>query len=388
MNHSRVALPVPISCWMLGAAVSCADSADVPPIARVGQAVTVTGASACPDNPCDAECHVLDGAAPGGVQTQSFAGTSGGLTSSVPGGFVNKALKDAKHPPGKACTTPADCQLDHRCDTDSGVCVPWGAGAYDPGANGPDLTLGIPCAGMLPICNRGSVPSAPGVEVVVLNGNSAQLQSNLGKCSAVAGGVNRRCTLNAPIAPGACVNAAACLPLPNGTKGLVVNSAALSATVPEVDCSNNWSVSSSPAGACAASTGYTSSEFSQRYVASCPAKHQSVMWTFMAYDAVVPHNASGTSAVRIEVQTAPDEASLASGCGDCAVLAQLPATHPASCPLGGSPPCPLVLMSALDAGAKHNAALELQFTLLPSPDGQVAPTVNHWEVRYTCVDDI
>jgi hypothetical protein len=53
--------------------------------------------------------------------------------------------------------------------------------------------------------------------------------------------------------------------------------------------------------------------------------------------------------------------------------------------MSGPSPCPKNLYTALGGppGAT-NEDLTLQVTLTPSPDGQVAPTLNSWQITYSC----
>jgi hypothetical protein len=53
--------------------------------------------------------------------------------------------------------------------------------------------------------------------------------------------------------------------------------------------------------------------------------------------------------------------------------------------MSGPAPCPKDLYAALGGrpGAT-NEDLTLQVTLTPSPDNQVAPTLNSWQITYSC----
>lgn len=349
------------------------------------QVLSAALAETCTDNPCDPQCHriTVDGPADG-ITVPAGSSLGGGALSGLPGGFQNKGLKDRNHPPFSPCNGPASCQFDHHCDLPSGRCIPWAPGAFDPAAGGADLTVGVPCEGAIPVCNRGSKTSQPGAELVVLSGNSAQLQSNLGQCSKVGGAVRDRCRIDEAIAPGQCVNAADCLPLANGTRLLVVNSPALSLPVPEVACQNNWSASHNGGGTCGAVGGGTFVH-EEVYEATCPRPGDSVQWSFLAYDATVPSSASGPASLLIEAHTAAAGSELDASCSDCALVASVPATHPAICVPGAGAKCPVALYDALGAEAARRAALELIFTLAASPDGAAVPKVHGWEIRYTCV---
>jgi hypothetical protein len=159
--------------------------------------------------------------------------------------------------------------------------------------------------------------------------------------------------------------------------------------IPECNYNNDWSVSKqNPALACQNVTtgGYTAQAYTQTYTASCPSGTHP-QWAYLAYDATTPSNASGSSDVKFQIQTAPLLVDGGVGTPTAWVsAADTPgAGDPALCPMSGPSPCPKNLYTALGGppGAT-NEDLTLQVTLTPSPDGQVAPTLNSWQITYSC----
>jgi hypothetical protein len=159
--------------------------------------------------------------------------------------------------------------------------------------------------------------------------------------------------------------------------------------IPECNYNNDWSVSKqNPALACQNVTtgGYAPTAYTQTYTSTCPAGTHT-QWAFFSYNATTPSNASGSSDVKFQVQTAPALADGGAGTPTSWVtVANTPAAgDPASCPMSGPSPCPKNLYTDLGgAPGATNEDLTLQVTLTPSPDGQVAPTLNSWQITYSC----
>jgi hypothetical protein len=159
--------------------------------------------------------------------------------------------------------------------------------------------------------------------------------------------------------------------------------------IPECNYNNDWSVSKqNPALACQNVTtgGYAPRTYTQTYTSTCPAGTHT-QWAFLAYDATTPSNASGSTDVKFQIQTAPVLVDGGVGAPTAWVtVADTPrASDPAVCPMSGPSPCPKDLYSALGGlpGAT-NQDLTLQVTLTPSPDSQLAPTLNSWQITYSC----
>jgi hypothetical protein len=159
--------------------------------------------------------------------------------------------------------------------------------------------------------------------------------------------------------------------------------------IPECNYNNDWSVSKqNPALACqnVLTGGYATRTYTQTYASSCPAGTRT-QWGYLAYDATTPSDASGSSDVKFQVNTIPSPADGGTGMPTAWVTAaNTPAAgDPALCPVSGPSPCPKDLYAALGGlPAARNQGLTLQVTLTPSPDSLVAPTLNSWQITYSC----
>jgi hypothetical protein len=99
----------------------------------------------------------------------------------------------------------------------------------------------------------------------------------------------------------------------------------------------------------------------------------------------VPKNASGSASVTIRAHTAEPPSTPAADCSDCVLVADVPASAPASCPMGGPSPCPRDVYHALGGPpATTNELLELVITLAPTPDGLLGPMLSSWTLTYSC----
>jgi hypothetical protein len=365
--------------------VSSLPAPDADPAAPSLLAASLPGA--CASNPCDPYCRSFVDAPDGGLAPPASLGGSylGGSLSTLAPGFQNKGLKDKKHPPFfMPCTWPSDCQFDTHCV--AGECVPWGAGETDASCAGVDLTVGPTCAGTVPVCNRGRSTAPAGVQVLVLSGNSAQMQDDLGLCSGYQGAVAATCATTESIPPGGCVDVRGC-PL-GGTQSIVVNPPSPPAPVvpiSECQCGNDWSVYQI-GGSCQSLGAPILAEttFTEPYEAACP-EGTRVQWGYLAYQAATPSDASGASSISIHVRTATAPATLSTVDLPGVLLAAVPASAPASCPMGGPSPCPRDVFAGLGGLPRANdEQLELVFTLTPTPSGALGPVVSSWELTFSC----
>jgi hypothetical protein len=153
------------------------------------------------------------------------------------------------------CVAMAATVCDVSCDEDnpssnSGSCVPWYPGETDADCAGIDLSVGVPCDGVIPICNHGQTEAPAGVAVVHLPGNSDQYPN----CTADTTQANAaNCVTTEPIPPGECISLSdtTCLdkqdmvaPL-NGNRAIMVNPAG---AIEECSCQDNWSLFSEGEG--------------------------------------------------------------------------------------------------------------------------------------------
>lgn len=124
-----------------------------------------------------------------------------------------------------------------------GLCKSYLPNETNPDCSGVDLTLGVPCGGMIPVCNRGNTPAPAGIEIYAYPAGAGQLPSSapgriLNACNPVGGTL--ACTTALPINPGECINVAGCTGLTDGME-LFVNPPGPNQIV-ECQCGNNGSV--------------------------------------------------------------------------------------------------------------------------------------------------
>ena len=340
----------------------------------------------CASNPCDPYCFSLLAPPDGGLSPSSAEAGSyvGGSLSSIPAGLKNKGLKDAAHPPKfSPCSAPEDCQFDTHCV--AGVCVAWAPGEVDPACDGVDLTAGPACGDVVPVCNRGKLAAPAGIALVVLTGNSSQLQNDLGVCARPGGTVVGGCQTTAPIPPGGCVDVLGC-PL-GGTSTIMVNPPSLPPATPQVTechCENDWSVYHPQSECVTIGAPLEATTVTQSYQPVCPPGSH-VQWGYLAFEAVAPSDASGASSLTIHAVTSSGSAPLATVEDGAALLADVPSATPGSCAMGGPAPCPTDVFEAV--GGLPNAMdekLTLVFRLTPTPSGLAGPVVSSWQLTYSC----
>lgn len=138
-------------------------------------------------------------------------------------------------------------QLSGGACAPKGRCVANPPGRANTACPGIDLTLGVPCGGLVPVCNRGSspVPAGSTLQVVSYPPNTGSYPSTSGNqvltaCNPPEGAGTAACslTLAQDLDAGDCINVTGCDGLPVGSE-IRVNPAN---TPAECLCGNNWSV--------------------------------------------------------------------------------------------------------------------------------------------------
>ncbi len=124
---------------------------------------------------------------------------------------------------------------------------------------------------------------------------------------------------------------------------------------------------------------YSPVTYTQTYQATCPSGTLP-QWGYLAYDSTTPSDSN----ILFQVRTAADQPSLTSASYVSAATAQASPVNTQVCPMSGPSPCPVDLYSKLGKFNAINQYLELQITLNPTSDGSQAPTVNNWQITYSC----
>jgi von Willebrand factor type A domain len=128
---------------------------------------------------------------------------------------------------------------------------------------------------------------------------------------------------------------------------------------------------------CASS--YQESQYSQTYEAVCPPGTKP-LWNVLGWDTSCPSDSS----VLFQGRTATTQAGLATAAFQTLGTATSTPTNLQTCALTGPSPCPVDLYDKLGVPAAKFPWFELMLSLKPSSDGSTGPTVNKWDITYTC----
>ncbi|WP_441286009.1 vWA domain-containing protein [Sorangium sp. KYC3313] len=124
-----------------------------------------------------------------------------------------------------------------------GLCKSYQPNETDPTCSLPDLTIGVPCGGTIPVCNRGTTPAPAGIAIHRYDSTANQLPSSapnrvLNACNPTGGTL--ACATTEPIAPGECISVAGCVGVADGVELIVNPPGAMH--IPECRCGNNGSI--------------------------------------------------------------------------------------------------------------------------------------------------
>ncbi|MBK8253305.1 MAG: VWA domain-containing protein [Polyangiaceae bacterium] len=126
---------------------------------------------------------------------------------------------------------------------------------------------------------------------------------------------------------------------------------------------------------------YLPSTYTQTYEAVCP-PGTTPQWGFFAYDTTTP----GDSRVEFRFRTSTDNLMYSA-------LPPLPdktastALGSSVCGLGGPAPCPVSLYTTLNGlPLARQKYLEVVMDIFPTSDANFTPTINDWDVTYSCPD--
>ncbi|WP_437311001.1 vWA domain-containing protein [Sorangium sp. So ce388] len=224
--------------------------------------ITCTSSTQCaaiigPDSTCivGGRCTASGGVCP--AETVNSNGTCTGVWSAA---CVNLVAAQC---PGKTCGGPApiwdatcvgltEALCGAACSAEPGeqrgLCEPYRPNQTNPACAGVDLTVGVPCGGTVPVCNRGNTQAPAGIAIHRYAAGAGQLPSSapsrvLDACSPTGGTL--ACTTAQPIEPGECISVAGCSGVVDGME-LIVNPPG-AGHVAECQCANNGSVYQSAA---------------------------------------------------------------------------------------------------------------------------------------------
>jgi len=144
---------------------------------------------------------------------------------------------------GSECVGAAEQTCDIRCNVEepnSGSCVPWLPGETEPTCPDlPDLSVGVPCDGSIPVCNHGQQAAPEGVRIVHFPENAGQFAS----ATPSLGGDSVTCSTSEVVAPGECISVpeSDCDGAITGTRHVMVNPPADGA-LEECSGLDNWAI--------------------------------------------------------------------------------------------------------------------------------------------------
>jgi len=121
--------------------------------------------------------------------------------------------------------------------------------------------------------------------------------------------------------------------------------------------------------------------FTRIYDTQCDADSRA-QWGFFIYDTTTPAD----STVRFRIRTANTGAALETAPWiELATAQASPNTQ--RCAMSGPAPCPLdlyVLLGGVNSPAVHHALAELEVTLLAASDHAELPSIEGWQLTYSC----
>ncbi len=171
-----------------------------------------------------------------------------------PSRFIEALIPDRNWTQECVDLMPSECGTQHEVSLtpapEDASCVPWFPNVTDPSCTGVSLSSAVPCAGIVPVCNHGTVETPPGVRIIHFPANSAQFP----RCDPDQSHPQMfECFTTEPIPPGECIDVEDC-PQMTGNRAIMVNPPG-PAQVAECHCGDNWSLyAAAKMGECVAPT--------------------------------------------------------------------------------------------------------------------------------------
>ncbi len=129
---------------------------------------------------------------------------------------------------------------------EQGLCVPWLPSQQRESCDGVDLTGGVVCNGVVPVCNHGTKTAPAGIRVVHFPGNSPHYPVHQPDQDHPQ---MRECFTSRPIPPGQCLGLEDCADIDDGNRAIMVNppdpeGASTTYHVEECLVTDNWTLRS------------------------------------------------------------------------------------------------------------------------------------------------
>ncbi|MEJ7729072.1 MAG: hypothetical protein WKG00_07650 [Polyangiaceae bacterium] len=262
-----------------------------------------------------------------------------------------------------------------------GDCSPLATDTIDPACAGqPDLTVGVPCDDTIPVCNHGVADLPAGAVLFLYPAGSPHFGSASPPNDGSSVGT---CALPA-VPAGTCVNVdgADCGGALGGPLTVMANpplGAGNAAVVTECRADNNWS--EYYGGTCDVMPlpGYGPGTYSQIYESLCDVG-ETAQWGFFSWHSTTP----GDSSLQFEVHTSYDIPGLGPPLLDAGIAQAMPDTQDCDIATGGT--CPVNLYDLFGPLDARKPVLELVVTLTPTSDGTQTPTLEDWQITYSCIE--
>lgn len=295
-----------------------------------------------------------------------------------------------------SCVARVKTDCDAECDATlaGGRCVPNDPGYQDTAVgSGIDLSLGVPCADTIPVCNHGADDAPPGVQLTAWALSARQVSVVNPDMTLAAG----HCTTTEPIPAGECRSVSCNPALLDRDLTVMVNP---EGALPEYSRLDNWTgyvdgascdvvcVGGPP---CAGGGGVpVPTTFPiESYQATCPPQSGLVpQWYLMVWSA----SDLGAGKITFEARTASTAAELAAAPWATIASAESTPVDTAECPKLVAPPDPRVghcpvflydtLTTAMGPGSPKHPFLDLRISMDPDPTTFVS--LDSWELSYTC----
>ena len=260
----------------------------------------------------------------------------------------------------------------------AGACVEWTAPNYDDKCDAFELGVGLTCKGstsVIPICNTGAKEAPKGIPIAILKKGSGYFG---GDTTTLTGATY--CYTPSVIPAGECRNVTTCDVLDG--QEVVVNPKS-NASYDKTECyaKDNWGfyytdVCGYPPKC---PGGYSDTTKTEPYESTCAAG-LTPQWGYLSWDSTTP---TGTE-VAFRVRSAATKADLANGTWSTVTRKSTEASP--DCSASGPAPCPIDLYDLLGKQLAQKPFLELEVKFTVDTDKKSTPTLETWEVSYTCLE--
>ena len=261
----------------------------------------------------------------------------------------------------------------------AGACVEWEAPNYDSKCDTYELGVGLTCKGVnpvIPICNTGAKEAPKGIAIAIL----PKASGYFGGDHATLKGA-KYCYTDVAIPAGECRNVTTC-DVTDGQE-VVVNPKA-NANYLKSECfdGDNWGFYY--ADTCGyppkCPGGYLDTTKTENYENTCDAG-LTPQWGYLSWDATTPTG----SEVSFRVRAADAKADLVNASWYTVTTKSTNAKP--DCSASGPSPCPIDIFALVGKQLAQKKFLDLEVTFKVSADQKSTPTLESWQLSYTCIEE-